>query len=225
MKKILVLGATSGIGEALACEAKRQGWMTGATGRREALLRADVVRAFDLTAPDATIHLQAILDEMGGADVIVFNAGYGHQSEQPDETTVNQTLALNVVAFTHIAHFAYTRCAHFVAVASIAGIRGLENTNGYAPSKAYMINMMEGLRRKAYHEHHPILLTTIQPGFVDTALGQSSTFWRCTPLKAAQCLLKAIDQRKAVAYVTPRWRIIAYILQYVPRAWFERIPL
>ena len=111
------------------------------------------------------------------------------------------------------------------ATASVAGLRGLEGTNGYSASKAYMINAMEGYRRAARHGGFPCRYVTLLPGFVDTAMGQASAFWRCSTREAAFCILKVLERGRCVAYVTPRWRWIGVLMRLMPRALFERIPL
>jgi short-subunit dehydrogenase len=222
MKRILVLGATSGIGRALVVTLREAGYDVVAAGRRKALLEelGGETIELDVTAPDAVEKAARV-----GADTVIFNAGYGERSEMPDAARTEQALRVNVFAFERFAAWALTQCHCFVATASIAGIRGLENTNGYSASKAYMINAMEGYRRKARHGHHPCRYITLMPGFVDTAMGQASRFWRCSPETAARVILRGLKARKSVVYVTPRWGLIAAFLRCLPRAIFERVPV
>ncbi len=222
MKRILVLGASSGIGRALVVALRAQGYDVVAAARRKARLDelgGEVVE-LDVTAPDALEKAAAV-----GADTVIFNAGYGERTEMPDATRTEQALKVNVLAFERFAAWALTHCDCFVATASIAGIRGLENTNGYSASKAYMINAMEGYRRKARHSRMACRYVTLMPGFVDTAMGQASTFWRCTPETAARVILRGLQANRPVIYVTPRWRLIALLLRLLPRPLFERIPV
>ena len=132
---------------------------------------------------------------------------------------------LNVIAFERFAQWALTACRCFVATASIAGVRGLEDTNGYSASKAYMINAMEGYRRKARHGGFACRYVTLLPGFVDTAMGQASRFWRCSAETAANVIVRGLQRGGEVLYVTPRWRWIALLMRCLPRGIFERIPL
>lgn len=222
MKRILVLGATSGIGRALVELLRARGYEAIAAGRRTELLETlgGETLTLDVTSPDALEKVAQI-----APDTLIFNAGFGQQSATPDGALTEQTLRVNVLAFERMAQWALTHCDCFVATASIAGLRGLEGTNGYSASKAYMINAMEGYRRAARHGKHPCRYVTLLPGFVDTAMGQASAFWRCSPETAAKCILKALERGRSVAYITPRWRLIALLLRLLPRALFERIPL
>jgi short-subunit dehydrogenase len=222
MKRIVVLGATSGIGRVLVILLREKGYDVIATGRRKALLDSlgGETLELDVTAPNAIQRIAALK-----ADTVIFNAGFGERTPLPDPTRTEQALQVNVLAFERFAQWALTQCQCFVATASIAGIRGLEDTNGYSASKAYMINAMEGYRRKARHDKHPCRYVTLMPGFVDTAMGQASTFWRCSPECAAKVIWRGLCAKKPVIYVTPRWKLIAILLKMLPRAIFERIPI
>lgn len=223
MKRILVIGATSGIGRALVEEGRKRGYEMIAAGRRQHLLDeiGGETLLLDATAPDALEKIEKV-----HADTVIFNAGFGIHSRLLSWEFTETAIQLNVVAFEKIAQWAFTHCQTFVATASIAGLRGLENTNGYAPSKAYMMNAMEGYRRKSRHEKGPCHYVTLIPGFVDTEMGQASKFWRCSPNVAACVIIKGLERRRSVIYVTRRWRLIAFLLRHLlPRWLFERIKL
>lgn len=222
MKRIAVIGATSGIGRALTEVLRSQGYDVIACGRRRDLLESLGGESclLDATAPDAVTALANL-----HADTIFFNAGFGERSPDFDWKRTETALMLNVVAFERIAQWAIQTGKTFVATASIAGIRGIENTNGYSASKAYMIAAMEGFRRKIRHEKLPARAITVMPGFVDTAMGQASTFWRCSPKTAALCIIRGVARGKSVIYVTPRWGLIAALLRLLPRWIYERIPI
>lgn len=222
MKRILVLGATSGIGRALVVQLRQAGYDVVAAGRRQTLLDelGGETLCLDVTAPDAVERAATV-----GADTVIFNAGYGERTPQPDAERTDRALAVNILAFERFARWALTACDCFVGTASIAGIRGLEHTNGYSASKAYMINALEGYRRAARHGGWTCRYVTLMPGFVDTAMGQASRFWRCSPEVAAKVILKGLRHQQAVIYVTPRWRWIALLLRILPRSLFERIPV
>lgn len=222
MRRMLVIGATSGIGRALVEAARARGYEAVAAGRRVNLLEeiGGETLELDATAPDALGKIEAV-----GADTVVFNAGFGQRSETPDWALTEQTLRLNVLAFERVAQWALTRCETFAATASVAGLRGLERTNGYSASKAYMITALEGYRRLARHGGFRCRYVTLLPGFVDTEMGKASDFWKCSTSEAAFCILRALERGRRVAYVTPRWRWIGVLMRLMPRALFERIPL
>jgi short-subunit dehydrogenase len=223
MKRVLVIGATSGIGRALVEVGRARGYEMIAAGRRQTLLDAigGETLVLDVTQDDAIEKIAST-----HADVVIFNAGFGVYSHDLSWEHTQTAIQLNVVAFEKVAQWAYTHSDVFVATASIAGLRGLENTNGYSASKAYMMNAMEGYRRKSRHENGSCRYVTLIPGFVDTAMGQASNFWKCSTKTAAYCIIKGIEDRRSVIYVTWRWSLIAFLLRHLmPRWLFERIPL
>jgi short-subunit dehydrogenase len=110
MKKILIMGATSGIGLQLAEEYAARGWKVGAAGRsagqlsRLAALYPDgiVSRAIDINSADAPVELEALIGEMGGMDVYLHVAGIGYDNlplRSREEIAVMET---NVTGFTRI---------------------------------------------------------------------------------------------------------------------------
>ena len=222
MKRTVIVGATSGIGRALTEVMRAEGFDTVAAGRRAALLgeiggETLVLDASDPEAPERVLALHP--------DTVIFNAGFGERTAEPDWERTERALRLNVVAFERFAQAALKYRLNFVATASVAGIRGIENTNGYSPSKAYMIAAMEGYRRKIRSERLPCKFVTVLPGFVDTVMGQASSFWRCSPKVAAWCILSAMKRRKSVVYVTPRWHLIALLMRLMPGGLYERLTL
>jgi len=70
----------------------------------------------------------------------------------------------------------------------------------------------------------PITVTDIQPGFVNTAMAQGEgLFWLATPEKAAQQIYEAIVNKRSRAYITKRWRIIAWLLKVLPDCLYNKI--
>ena len=234
---IIIIGATSGIGYALAEAYLQAGWKVGATGRRlEALepLRASAPdRAFiqrhDTTAPDSIATLESLVAEMGGADVVVYNSGVGIYNKNIDWEPEETTIAVNVTGFTEVATWAYRYFrqrggGQFVGVSSVASLRGGRTAPAYNASKAFISNYMEGLRQKARHHKLPFYVTDIRPGFVDTPMTQQNKnmFWVATPERAAQQIMSAIGRKARVAYITHRWVLYAWLCRWTPRWLYER---
>jgi short-subunit dehydrogenase len=70
---------------------------------------------------------------------------------------------------------------------------------------------MKGKRSKA-----KIMVTDIQPGFVDTAMALGETFWMASVNKATTQIYLAIKKKKRKAYITKRWALIAWVLKFAP---------
>ncbi|HLA50420.1 MAG TPA: oxidoreductase, partial [Thermodesulfovibrionia bacterium] len=94
----------------------------------------------------------------------------------------------------------------------------------YNASKAFMSNYLEGLRQKTIKLKIPIVVTDIQPGFVNTAMAKGEgLFWVASPEKAAKQIFKAIESKKRHAYITKRWRIIAWLLTISPDWFYNKL--
>ncbi len=237
MKKILIIGATSGIGYALAQEYAQQGWLVGATGRRMELLetlRASapaqiIVRQHDVTAPDQIAIVEHLVRDMGGVNILVYNSGVGLYNKKLAFGPEKDTILVNVQGFVETATWAYRYFrenggGQIVGVSSVAAIRGSGLAPAYSASKAFMASYMEGLRQKAHHDKKGITITDIRPGFVDTPMTQQNKkmFWVASPARAARQMREAIAAKKRVAYVTKRWGLVAFMLRLVPRFIYDR---
>ncbi|MCW8877564.1 MAG: SDR family NAD(P)-dependent oxidoreductase, partial [Kangiellaceae bacterium] len=110
--KIVIVGATSGLGEALAIHYLRQGHSVGITGRRlnkltslqQRFLGRVFIKQMDVTlAGQAVIQLNHLIDKMEGVDLIVLNAGIGSINHELDWKIEQQTIDTNISGFTALA--------------------------------------------------------------------------------------------------------------------------
>ena len=231
MQKAIIIGASSGIGNALTKLLIQQNYKVGIIARREDLLNEMVAqhpknvvsRCFDITQKGVTEVLSNLVDEIGSVDLFVFCAGTGELNEELNYNIEESTNKLNVTSFTETINWVYRyfenqNKGHLVVVSSIAGIRGGDIAPSYNASKAYQINYLEGLQKKAKKTNKNISITDVRPGFVDTAMAKGEgLFWVATKEKAAKQIYSAILKKKKVVYVTKRWRLIAFILKTLPK--------
>ena len=85
-----------------------------------------------------------------------------------------------------VEHFQNRRAGHLVGISSIAALRGNPEAPAYGASKAFMSNYLQGLRHRFAKQRLPIVVTDVQPGFVDTAMAKADhKFWVASPQKAA----------------------------------------
>ena len=229
VKKAIIVGATSGIGRELAKVLSINGYIVGATGRRLNLLKdlkeeltAQIfIKEIDVTKQSALSELQSLIDEMDGVDLIVISAGTGSLEPNLPWNKEKETIETNVLGFGAIANIAYhhfikKNSGHLVGISSIASIRGGE-APAYNASKAFVANYLQGLRYLVKKNNKNITITDIQPGFVDTAMAQGEgLFWVATPEKAVDQIFTAIKKKKNHAYITKRWRLIAWVLKILP---------
>ncbi|KZN67656.1 SDR family NAD(P)-dependent oxidoreductase [Pseudoalteromonas luteoviolacea] len=229
-KKAVIIGATSGIGRALAIHMDKCGYELGLTGRRQALL---VSLQNELTQPshiaqmdvsqshDAVFEFESLLTKMRGVDLVIINAGTGSTDASFPLQGELHTIAVNVAGFTALANsafhfFAKQNSGHIVSTSSIMALRGGPCAS-YNASKAYIAAYMEGLSCRAAKDGANISFTELRPGFVDTEMAKGDgVFWLASVEKAAQQIFVAIKKKKRIAYITKRWWLISLILKYVP---------
>jgi short-subunit dehydrogenase len=235
----VIIGASSGIGEALAQQLNRDGWRLGLLGRRldrlealrESLAPGTLVRRIDVTQEDAASIVDNLLDELGGVDLVVISAGAGHNNRDLNAELDVETVTVNVLGFMAMArvavrHFLKRRRGHLVGISSIAALRGSGAGAAYAASKAFQSVYLDGLRDLARQSGCPITITEIQPGAVDTAMLKTERplpaivrrLFVASPAVAAAQIITAIRKRAKHAYVTRRYALVALVLKLLPRA-------
>lgn len=233
-KKVIVIGATSGIGKGLAELYSSKGFIVGATGRRTEILEelkrnnANLhIKTFDILAPDSTAKLQELIDEMGGVDIAIISSGIGFTNRSLSwdiEYSITQT---NVVGFIRMAnhlyhYFSQKGSGHLAGISSMASYRGLDLCPAYSASKSYVAVYLEALRRKAIKENKKskkqLMVSTILPGFIDTPLVSKNTptIWMTTVDKAVRQMYRSLQRKQRKIYVTRRWRFVAALARIVP---------
>ncbi|MBN2731357.1 MAG: SDR family NAD(P)-dependent oxidoreductase [Balneolaceae bacterium] len=160
---------------------------------------------------------------MDGMDVIVPNAGVSNFRGSVDWETERRVVDVNVRGFTALANYAFSyfenkKEGHIVGVSSIAGMFGYGLSATYNASKAYVSNYLQGYRQRANHADANITITEIQPGFVESEMteGKKGMFWVADTPKAVQQIANAIKREKNHAYITKRWRLVAWAIKLIP---------
>lgn len=225
MPNAIIVGASSGIGRALAKELSRE-YDLGLAARRTGRLRAvgeDIggahVAEIDVTQPEARERFDDLVDSLGGVDLVVVSSGIGRHNPDLEWEPERDTVDVNVRGFTAIAtaameHFEATDGGHLVGISSVAGEIGSPTLPAYSASKAYVSRYLEGLRYRAGDD---IAVTDVRPGFVDTPMSpETERFWECSPETAAGQIARAISKEKSVAYVTRRWWLVSKVLGLLP---------
>jgi short-subunit dehydrogenase len=236
MKSAVIVGASSGIGRALAATLSAAGYRVGVVARRTDLLtslRAEltgpcVIKTVDVSEPEMAMSLlRELIDELGDVELFIVSAGTG--SDNPDLTwePERETIAVNVLGFAAmvnvaVKHLEARRAGHLVGISSVAAVRGVGAAPAYAASKAFVSNYLQGVRYRLKKLKLPIIVTDVQPGFVDTRMA-GGDFWMTSPQTAARQIAAAIRRRKQHVYVTRRWRLVAWLMKVVPDALYARL--
>jgi short-subunit dehydrogenase len=234
----VIVGASSGIGEAVARVLAGKGWRLALLARRldrlEAIaaeLGADtIVRRIDVADRACGVVLRELVADLGGADLVVISAGTGHLNRNLEAAPDADTVAVNVFGFMSVAqeamrHFLASGRGHLVGISSVAALRGSGEATAYAASKAFQSTYLDGLRELARSRRLPITVTEVQPGFVDTAMMKTDRplpfivrkMLVASPAGAAAQIVRAIRNQRKHAYITRRYAVIAFLLRRLPR--------
>ncbi|MEQ9264318.1 MAG: SDR family NAD(P)-dependent oxidoreductase [Balneolaceae bacterium] len=239
MKKVLITGATSGIGRELSIQFAKKGYMLSLIGRRaEKLeeLKEEIgdnvfIHTLDVTKLEKSTEVyKELITKMGGLDIMILNAGVGRDKLLPPWRSDKQTIDVNVVAFSHGLHFAFEYFmeqghGQVVGMSSIASFLASGRASAYTATKHFISNYMTGFRQKAKRVSADITITDIKPGFVESEMTRNNKgmFWVATTEKAVSQMVKAIEAKRNHVYVTKRWRLMAWVAKLVPQFVWDRL--
>ncbi|MBI2213939.1 MAG: SDR family NAD(P)-dependent oxidoreductase [Acidobacteria bacterium] len=244
MRNVVITGASSGIGEALAIELAKRGWERIALlGRRAGALEGvakEVMAHGSKPMPiesdvrdaqsvrDAVTRVEA---EWGPVDLAVANAGIGfptpaHRFSLDDARAIMQT---NFDGMLHLWDAVSPKMlaryeGHFVAIASLAGLRGLPGGSVYAASKAAMQAWMEASRVELTGKG--IAMTIVNPGFVATPMVEKNRFRMPFLMKTRDAVRKiadGIERRARVIEFPLGTSMLMRALRLVPVPLFDRL--
>ena len=235
---IIVIGATSGIGKALFEKYVKEENRLGIIGRRTQLLdelkhqypsKTHTATA-DITKQDEVEQaISSLQKELGSIDLAIVCSGIGDLNPSLDYNVERPTIDTNVIGWTFVVDMLYNLFeqqghGHLVAITSEGGLRGEPMAPAYSATKAYQINYMEALRKKAYKAGVKITVTDVRPGLVDTAMAKGEgLFWVMPVEKVARQICTAIRNKKSKVYVTKRWHILAIVCKNLPFCLYKQI--
>ena len=233
MKRIVIVGATSGIGLETARLCIRQGWRVGAAGRRrEALdaLRAEApeqveVEALDINRDDAPEHLARLIERLGGMDIYLHSSGIGSRNTELRPDIEIATLRTNGEGFVRMvtAAFGYFRAhggGHLAVISSIAGTRGLGSAPAYSATKRMQNTYIDALAQLSRMEGYGIRFTDIRPGFVATPLLDGEGHY---PMLMPVEKVAARIMRILRAVIDRRYAAMVFFWRLIPQWLWERL--
>ncbi len=243
--RAVVVGASSGIGAAIARRLAQEGYMVAALGRRKAALQAlckEINAAAGETRARAYAHdvtdyeeipvlFQTILRDLKQIDALVYVSGAQHPMGMSEydfakEREMIEVNLLGAMAWLGEAARLFERLGRgqIVGISSVAGDRGRVANPAYNTSKAGMSTYLEALRNRL--TRHGVNVLTVKPGFVDTELFRKNArmkFGLITPERAARDVWKAMRRRKQVVYTPGMWRWIVLAVIHTPSFIFRRL--
>jgi len=235
-KVVVVTGASSGIGRALAVALTLRKARVGVTARRTQLLdelvhqvRANggTIEALPGDVADRNSTLEAVRGlaaKLGPVDVLIANAGVG-QTAGADPMNVlsfEQMVRVNLLGVAHafeavMESMLARKSGHLVAISSLAAYKGLPGAAGYCATKAAVNTYCEGLRIEL--RNRGVAVTCICPGFIKTEMTAAKT--HPMPLlmetdEAAERIVRALKRRPGVYNFPWRMSLLMKLIRWLP---------
>ena len=224
MKRIVIVGATSGIGLEVARLCIRAGWRVGAAGRRkEALeaLRSEApgqveTETIDITRDDAPERLARLVERLGGMEI------YFHIELNTLRTNGEGFVRMVTAAFGYFRSHGGGRIA---VISSIAGTKGLGSAPAYSATKRMQNTYIDALAQLARMEGHNIRFTDIRPGFVATPLlsgdGRYPMLMRTE--KVAARIMHVLRHPRRRVVIDRRYALMVFFWKLIPEWLWERL--
>lgn len=245
LKRAIVVGASSGIGEALARRLVREGYKVGLVARRAEVLeriageingdgaRRAFYAAHDvLETSDARGVFDGLVEQLDGLDVLIYTAGI-MPAVAPDEydgekdRRIVEVNVIGAMAWLNLGAERFTTqgAGTLVGVGSVAGDRGRRGQPAYAASKAALHTFMEALRNRLTPQG--IGVVTIKPGPTHTPMteGLDKLPMAIDADASADGIFRAMARGAGTAYVPIQWMPIMAVIKSIPSVIFRRMPL
>ena len=241
MKKIVIMGASSGMGLAVAEALASRGVTVGLAARHTEPMRALQKRypgrvhyaRIDVTQPQAVGQLYQLIEIMGGMDTYFHVAGIGFENLELDPEREVNILDTNVCGFARMICAAYRYFfsrgirGHIAAITSVAGTNGIGRLSAYSSSKAFGQKYLVALEQLANAENSGVRFTDIRPGWVNTPLLIPTHRY---PMEmdldyVVPKLIWALAYKPRVSVIDWRWNIVTGLWRMIPNALWTRIKM
>ena len=239
MRRIIIVGATSGLGNELAKIFISLGWKTGIAGRRSSVLEEmksaapDQVeyQVMDITRPEAPEQLLDLIQRLGGMDIYFHSAGTGKRNPQLIPEIETNTTQLNAMGFVNMITCAFNYMkehggGHIAVITSVAGTRGMGLNPSYSSTKKFQITYLDALAQLARNLEIPVRITDIRPGFVKTPMLSHADYpLLMDPGYVALKIFNALMKKRRRVIIDYRFGIITFFWKLIPQAIWERIDI
>jgi hypothetical protein len=238
---IIITGASSGIGTALARHYAVSGATLGLIARRQDRLEqlaavlpvsCEIYAADVRDAAAMAAAARRFIDKHGCPDIVIANAGVsvGTLTDFVEDTSAfRDVIDTNVIGMVNtfqpfLSGMRGARRGALVGIASVAGYRGLPGAGAYSASKAAVIAYLESLRVEL--RASGIGVVTVCPGFVDTPMTEKNPYpmpFRMSAEEAAVTIASLISRGKAYSVIPWQMAIVARLLRVTPNWVYDRL--
>lgn len=239
--RIVITGASSGIGEALARQYAFPDSVLGLIARRREPLEAlaaslpgrSAIYPLDVSdTPALAAAAQDFVSRFGAPDLVVAGAGVSIGTRGDDAADIEK---LKRVLDVNVAGLAATLAAFAPAmreagrgtlagIASVAGFRGLAGAGAYSASKAATIAYLESLRAELHGSG--VSVVCVCPGYVDTPMTRVNKYrmpFLLPPGEAARRIARAIAARRRLAVTPWQMALASLVLRATPGWLYDRL--
>lgn len=241
MKRVVIMGASSGIGLRVAEELAKRGVHVGLAARRTGALETlqakypehVVYESIDICQPEATGQLNSLISRLGGMDIYFHVSGIGYENPTLDPETEAGMVTTNCVGFVRMISAAYcyyraeNRSGQIAALTSVAGTKGIGPFSAYSASKKMDSTYLTALEQLAHIDKCDIRFTDIRPGWIKTPLLDPDKIY---PMEMSldyivPQIIRAIVKKERVAVIDFRWNILVGLWRMIPDCLWVRMNL
>lgn len=243
MDSVLILGASSDVGKALAvkyAQGNYEIYLAGRNSEKLDPLKSDIeiryntkVFTFQFDAENYHEHVPFVEALPALPDIVICVFGYlgkqdeaqGKWSEAEKIINTNYTGAVSALE-CFAARYEAQKSGTIVGISSVAGERGRQSNYFYGSSKAAFTAYLSGLRNRLYKSK--VHVVTVKPGFIDTKMTAGMDLpgpLTASPEQVSNAIFKAVGKKKNTIYVLGIWRLIMYIIKTIPEPIFKRLKL
>lgn len=241
VRTLLVVGATSDIGRAIARKFAAEGWALQLAARDQVQLareaedlqvRSDAVVSShhcDVLQAQGGAALLDELDPLPDAALCLVGDADGKGEGLRDGATAERIMRTNYIGPALLMaalaeRFAQRGSGVLVGVSSVAGDRGRARNYVYGSAKAGLTAFLSGLRSRL--QGSGVHVVTVKPGYVHTRMTDGMALPRrltASPEEVAAAVFGAVYRRRDVVYVRPVWRLIMWVVRAIPEPLFKRL--
>lgn len=234
MKRVVIMGASSGMGYAVAEALASRGVKVGVAARHTETLAAMKEKypeyvedmSIDVTDPDAKERLMTLIGMLGGMDIYFHVAGIGYENLYLNPEREVEIINTNAAGFARMICTAYRyfrdnkKKGQIAAITSVAGTKGIGRLSAYSSTKKFGQWYLDAMEQLSHAEGADISFTDIRPGWVRTPLISPDRKFpmEMTVEYVLPLIIKAIVHKERVAVIDWRWNLFVGAWRNIPNA-------